>query len=72
MTPSIDTTQALADTLAILQGKESLATSTIDYVTFQAMYNQAQEANKDHKLAILVRNHYVIVNHPQIWNRRVR
>lgn len=72
MTPSIDNTQALADTLAILQGKESLATSQIDYVTFQTMYNQAQEANKGHKIAILVRKHYVIVNHPQTWSRRVR
>ena len=72
MTPRTDTTQALADTLAILQGKESPASLAIDIPVFMSVYEQAQKLLKDNHIAIMTRKGYRIAKHNPQWTRRVR
>lgn len=72
MTPRVDNTQHIADTIAILQGKESLHSLGMDKSTFAHVYDTAQIMVINYYIAVKVRNHYVAIQHTPTWKRRVR
>lgn len=74
MTPKTDIRPAINNTLAILQGKESLSSliDELDSMMYEEVYNIADELNNNDYSAILQNGQYVAVKHTTKWTRRVR
>ncbi len=74
MSPSTDLTQATANTLAIIQGRESLSSliDELDYAQYEHVYLTADELNRMNAIALRVNEQYTVKQHKPIWTRRVR
>lgn len=74
MTPETDYTSATADTLAIIQGRESLSSmiDELDYAVYEHVYCKAEELNRSNYVAKKTDNGYKTEKHAKQWQRRVR
>jgi hypothetical protein len=74
MTPNTDYNPAIADTLAIIQGKESLSSliDELDSSVYEYVYTKAQELDKTGYFAKSTPNGYTAEKHAPKWTRRVR
>lgn len=74
MCPNTDLTPATANTLAIIQGKESLSSmiDELDFAQYEQVYLTADELNRMNNIAIRQSDGYQVKNHGKMWTRRVR
>lgn len=74
MTPATDYTPAIADTLAIIQGKESLSSliDELDSAVYEYVYSDAKQLDLNGYFAKASTSGYTTEKHPQKWTRRVR
>ena len=74
MTPKYDNSQAVANTLAIIQGRESYSTimNELSREEYQMAYDEALELDKLGYFALLFNESYTTIKHNPKWVRRVR
>lgn len=74
MSPNTDNSQAIASTLAVLQGRESLSSliDELDEQEYRRFYSEADKLNRSNVVAVKTRKGYRTAKHPQMWARRVR
>lgn len=59
----------IANTIAILQGHESVSSLGMNKAIYEDLYETAKELQKTHHVAVKVRNHYVVVHHVPTWTK---
>lgn len=74
MCPNIDLLPATANTLAIIQGKESLSSliDELDFAQYEQVYTIADSLNRDNHISTKKSGQYEVVKHSTMWTRRVR
>lgn len=74
MSPNTDLQPAIANTLAVIQGKESLSSliDELDYAQYEQVYLTADELNRMNVIAMCQSDGYTVKNHGKMWVRRVR
>lgn len=74
MCPHTDLEPATVNTLAIIQGKESLSSliDELDRAQYEQVYETADQMNKSNVIALRVNGKYVGQQHGDMWVRRVR
>lgn len=74
MSPNTDLQPAIANTLAVIQGKESLSSliDELDYAQYEQVYLAADELNRMNVIAMRQNDGYTVKNHAKMWTRRVR
>ena len=74
MTPQTDYNPAIANTLAIIQGKESLSSliDELDSAQYEHVYLEAEELNRINAIAKRSNDGYIVEHHKPMWFRRVR
>ena len=74
MSPNTDLQPAIANTLAVIQGKESLSSliDELDYAQYEQVYLTADELNRMNVIAMRQNDGYTVKNHGKMWHRRVR
>lgn len=74
MSPNTDLTPAIANTLAVIQGRESLSSimDELDYAQYEQVYLTADELNRMNAIALRVNEQYTVKQHKPTWQRRVR
>lgn len=74
MSPNTDLQPAIANTLAVIQGKESLSSliDELDYAQYEQVYLTADELNRMNVIAIRQNDGYTVKNHGEMWVRRIR
>ena len=74
MTPKYDNSQAVANTLAIIQGKESYNSilHELSREEYEMVYDEALELDKLGYFALLFNESYTTIKHDPKWVRRIR
>ena len=74
MSPNTDLQQATANTLAIIQGRESLSSliDELDYAQYEQVYLTADELNRMNAIALRVNEQYTVKQHKPMWQKRMR